>query len=92
MFNYFLTVKIMDDMHNLRIGDTLLEAAHELSNHSDQRLFQCDKTLTGYKNFMNHKKCHMTWTCENSGFTPPSKLQLRNNSPYSSPYSSPFRE
>ena len=41
------------------------------SNQSDQKSFQCvkcdkcDKTLTGYKNFMNHKKCHMTWTCEN---------------------------
>ena len=25
-----------------------------------------------------------------AGFSPPSKLQLRNNSPYNSPYSSPF--
>ena len=37
-----------------------------MSVHTDQRTFKCDiceKTLTGYKTFANHKKCHMTWTC-----------------------------
>ena len=64
MFNYFLTVKIMMICTNCGL-ETLYLKQH-MSIHSDQRLFQCDKcdkTLTGYKNFMNHKKCHMTWTC-----------------------------
>ena len=66
MFNYFLTVKIM--MICTICGFETLYLKQHMSIHSDQRLFQCDKcdkTLTGYKNFMNHKKCHMTWTCEN---------------------------
>ena len=39
-----------------------------MSVHTDKRTFKCDiceKTLTSYKTFTNHKKCHMTWTCDN---------------------------
>ena len=50
MFNYFLTVKIMDDMHNLRIGDTLLEAAHEQSSWP--------KTISMWQNFDRLQEFH----------------------------------
>ena len=73
MFNYFLTVKIM--MICSICGLETLYLKQHMSNHGDQRLFKCDncdKTVTGYKNFMNHKKCHMN----NSPYS----------SPYSSPF------
>ena len=50
MFSYFLTVKIMDDMHNLRIGDTLLEAAHEQSSWP--------KTISMWQNFDRLQEFH----------------------------------
>ena len=40
--------------------------------------------------YITNAKSNLNRHMKRAGFTPPSKLQLRKNSPYSSPYSSPF--
>ena len=39
-----------------------------MSNHGDERNFECDKcekACIGYKALVSHKKSHMTWNCTN---------------------------
>ena len=64
MFSSFLTVKIVKIMMICTVcGLETIYLKQHMSIHTDQRLFEsdkCDKTLTSYKAFMNHKKSHMT--------------------------------
>ena len=70
MFSSFLTVKIVKIMMICTVcGLETIYLKQHMSIHTDQRLFECDKcdkTLTSYKSFMNHKKEQCVSRMENS--------------------------
>ena len=52
--------------------------------------FKVKRVMDTPKHLEKSLKSLIWHNSKRAGFIPPSKLQLRNNSPYNSPYSSPF--
>ena len=66
MFSFFLSGKIMAICTICGLATEFLK--QHMSVHTDKRIFECEiceKTLTIYQTYVNHKKCHLTWTCDN---------------------------
>ena len=66
MFSFFLSGKIMAICTICGLATEFLK--QHMSVHTDKRIFECEiceKTLTSYQTYVNHKKCHLTWTCDN---------------------------
>ena len=102
-FNLNMTLKVHIILHHyndyfdwtgrtmrLTNGEFVESSHYSIKKEERTHGFKVKRAFGTPKHLEKSLKSLIWHNSKRAGFTPPSKLQLRKNSPYSSPYSSPF--